>query len=189
MAARVAGKGMTADQGLRQWLKADHAGAHRQHAAYERANFPALTTTPQKDRQHNMNNDAPLLTTGQAFELAARCAHEANRAWCAQIGDHSQKHWDDAPDWQRSSALRGVEAVARGESSEQLHKSWMRDKVAAGWIFGTEKLPEAKPPTHPCLVPYGQLPPEQRIKDALFRDVARAVLAQFIEPMPDGTFR
>lgn len=133
-------------------------------------------------------NASPLLTTGQAIELAARCAHEANRAWCAQIGDLSQKSWDEAPEWQRHSALRGVEAVARGESSEQLHESWMRDKLAAGWVFGFEKRPEATPPTHPCLVPYDQLPSEQRVKDALFRGVARSVLAQFIESAPDGTF-
>lgn len=134
------------------------------------------TTKPQQQ---------PLLSSEQAVELAARCAHEANRAWCMQIGDLTQQPWDDAPEWQRHSARRGVAAVARGESSVQLHESWMRDKLAAGWVFGFEKRPEA---THPCLVPYDQLPRDQQLKDALFQGVVRVVLGQFFAQNPDGTF-
>jgi len=38
----------------------------------------------------------------------ARIAHEANRVWCAENGDNSQPSWDNAPDWQRESAINGV---------------------------------------------------------------------------------
>ena len=64
----------------------------------------------------------------------------------------------------------------------------MRDKLADGWVFGFEKRPEATPPTHPCLVPYDQLPREQQLKDALFQGVVRVVLDQFFAKNPDGTF-
>jgi len=42
------------------------------------------------------------------IEACARAAHEANRAYCLAIGDVSQTSWDDAPEWQRSSARNGV---------------------------------------------------------------------------------
>lgn len=43
------------------------------------------------------------------IEQIARIAHETNRVYCATLGDTSQPAWDDAPDWQRQSAIKGVE--------------------------------------------------------------------------------
>ena len=101
----------------------------------------------------------------------ARVAHEVNRAYCAALGDHSQKPWAEAEQWQRYSAISGVLAVLDGTAltPEALHESWMAEKGAAGWVFGAVKDAEAK--THPCLVPYADLPAEQRAKDYLFRGV------------------
>lgn len=106
----------------------------------------------------------------------AKIAHEVNRAWCAYNGDNSQPGWDDAPDWQRSSAINGV-AFHRanpdaGDSAS--HDNWMAEKIAAGWVYGPEKLPDAKPPTHHCIVPFDQLPPDQQFKDRLFRTIVHA---------------
>jgi hypothetical protein len=42
------------------------------------------------------------------FEELARITHEANRTYCQALGDDSQLHWDNAPEWQRESALAGV---------------------------------------------------------------------------------
>ena len=33
-------------------------------------------------------------------QLAAKTAHEVNRAYCQGLGDYSQLHWEEAPDWQ-----------------------------------------------------------------------------------------
>jgi hypothetical protein len=49
------------------------------------------------------------------------------------------------------------------------HDSWMEQKRADGWIYGKVKDPEASPPTHPCMVAFEELPPEQQLKDKLFR--------------------
>ena len=38
----------------------------------------------------------------------ARVCHEANRAYCINLGDTSQSSWDEAPEWQRISANTGV---------------------------------------------------------------------------------
>lgn len=101
------------------------------------------------------------------IENAARTAHEVNRAYCAGLGDDSQLPWDEAPQWQRDSAMAGAALVAEGEEDPAaMHRSWSDEKVKAGWVYGEAKDAEKK--THPCLVPYGQLPGSQRAKDALF---------------------
>jgi len=108
-------------------------------------------------------------------EEIARIAHEANRAYCTTLGDHTIPSWDAAPEWQRESAIAGVtSAIADpGKSPEQSHFEWMEHKLKAGWKYGPAKRPEAL--EHPCLVPWEQLPAEQQVKDRLFLAVVRAV--------------
>lgn len=107
-------------------------------------------------------------------ESTARIAHEINRAYCEALGDTSQLPWEDAPEWQRVSARAGVILHQSGDHGpEASHEAWMAQKVAAGWTYGQEKDPEAK--THPCLVPFDQLPREQQAKDYLFRAVVHAL--------------
>ena len=98
--------------------------------------------------------------------LLAEIAHEANRAYCETIGDFSQKPWADAADWQRLSATNGVNGVLSGNTPEQSHESWLAEKQRTGWKYGPIK-DEAKR-EHPCMVPYVELGPEQRVKDTIF---------------------
>jgi hypothetical protein len=109
------------------------------------------------------------------IEKIAEVAHEVNRAYCAAIGDTSQPAWQDAPEWQRFSALDGVRAHIENASMtpEESHESWMAAKQAAGWVWGPVKDPEKR--EHPCMVPYSELPLEQRIKDYLFGAVVQAM--------------
>lgn len=109
------------------------------------------------------------------IEIIARVCHGANRELCAAVGDASQPPWDEAPEWQRKSAVEGVEyALAHPEATpEHQHEAWSAAKVADGWSHGPVKDAEKK--THPCLVPYAELPPEQRAKDALFQAVVAAL--------------
>jgi hypothetical protein len=110
------------------------------------------------------------------IEQIARVCHEANESYCHSIGDHSQKSWDEAEEWQRQSAIKGVEyAFAnQGARASAQHEAWLADKEAAGWKFGPVKDAEKK--EHPCMVPYGDLPTEQRIKDHLFRGIVAAFI-------------
>jgi len=113
----------------------------------------------------------------EQIEATARAAHEANRAWCIAHGDMSQSAWDDAPDWQRTSAVNGIHGVLGGNTPEQSHESWLAEKTAAGWKYGAIKDAEKK--EHPCFVPYSELPPEQKAKDGIFVAVARAFIRAF----------
>lgn len=106
-------------------------------------------------------------------EQIARVCHEANRAWCEANGDTSQPLWDDAPEWQRSSAIIGVKGAVAGNTPEESHQSWLDVKAADGWQYGEAKDPVAK--THPCFVRYDDLPPEQRVKDHLFTAIVRVL--------------
>ena len=105
----------------------------------------------------------------------ARVAHEVNRAYCEALGDRSQPAWEDAPQWQRDSAMLGVRLHTEnpGASAAASHESWMAQKVAEGWVYGPVKDPEAK--THHCIVPFDMLPREQQAKDFIFRAVVHAL--------------
>lgn len=108
-------------------------------------------------------------------ESIAKVCHEANRAYCQTIGDNSQPTWENAPDWQRSSAINGVEFhLANPDAGDSAsHDNWAMEKFADGWVYGEKKDPEAK--THHCLVPFDELPPEQQAKDRLFRAIVHAM--------------
>lgn len=107
----------------------------------------------------------------------ARVAHEVNRAHCISIGDDSQPTWDNAPAWQRESAINGVEFHSTNPNAgpEGSHENWLRVKKDDGWKYGPVK--DAKKKEHPCFVPYGQLPPEQQAKDRLFVAVVHTMTA------------
>lgn len=111
------------------------------------------------------------------IEACARAAHEVNRAYCAAIGDASQVAWEDAPEWQKSSARNGVRGALAGNTPEQSHESWLAEKAATGWKFGPVKNADTK--EHPCFVPYAELPPSQRAKDALFIATVQYASAAF----------
>ena len=105
----------------------------------------------------------------------AKVCHETNKAWCEVNGDYSQKSWDEAEDWQRQSAIKGVEfRVSNPEAGEDAqHNAWMQDKINDGWVYGEVKDTEKK--THPCIVPFKELPLFQQQKDKLFCAIVDAL--------------
>lgn len=112
------------------------------------------------------------------IEAAAEAAHEVNRIYCATIGDASQVPWKDAPDWQKESARKGVVGALAGNTPEQSHECWLEEKRATGWKYGPVKDTVAK--THPCMVPYADLPSDQKAKDSLYLNVVRGMAAALV---------
>lgn len=118
-------------------------------------------------------NQNPLkpLTIGNIAEMC----HETNRLWCLLNGDMTQGHWASAPNWQRESAIKGVEFRLEnpGAPASAQHEAWLEAKQQEGWVYGPVKDPVNK--RHPCFVPYADLPPEQKAKDKLFIGVVEAL--------------
>lgn len=122
----------------------------------------------------NDTPDTPELKAHRHKDAIARVAHEVNRAYCAALGDVSQPTWEDAPGWQRESARAGVELHMGGDfGPEAGHAAWLQQKLDDGWGYGPVKDAEKK--EHPCMVPFSELPKEQRAKDFIFRAVVHAL--------------
>lgn len=109
------------------------------------------------------------------IEQIAQVAHEMNAAFCRSIGDESQPFWEDAPDWQKDSAINGVKFHLDNPyaSPSHSHNSWLKQKEEDGWKYGPVKNAETK--EHPCFVPYDELPKEQQSKDYLFQQVVHSL--------------
>jgi hypothetical protein len=105
----------------------------------------------------------------------AKVAHELNKAYCESIGDNSQPDWENAPEWQKSSAANGVQFHLDNPDAppSASHDSWMKQKTEEGWKYGEVKDPVKK--EHPCYVPYDQLPTEQKAKDYIFRQCVHSL--------------
>jgi hypothetical protein len=104
-------------------------------------------------------------------EQIAKTAHEVNRAYCHALGDYSHLPWRLVPENIKQSAINGVEFHLTNPDAtpEQLHANWMKFKTEDGWTYGEIKDSEKK--EHPCMLPYGRLPLEQRAKDFMFAAV------------------
>lgn len=103
-------------------------------------------------------------------EQIAKVCHNVNKAYCESIGDNTQVTWEKAPEWQQKSAVSGVLFHLDNDvTPEQSHENWVESKVVDGWIYGDVKDEGLK--THPCMVPYNDLPKEQRMKDLLFKSI------------------
>lgn len=114
----------------------------------------------------------------QSILQIAKVCHEANRAYCETISDYSQPNWESAPDWQKESAVKGVEfhltqlEEGKDPAPSDSHNSWLEQKKQDGWSYGETKDPVKK--THPCFVPYEDLPIEQQQKDYIFAAIVRS---------------
>lgn len=107
--------------------------------------------------------------------MIARVAYEANRGWCEANGDFSQPLWENAPEWQKSSAEDGVRFHLENPDvgADASHNNWLAHKQSEGWTYGPVKDPENK--KHPCMVPFESLDLTQQAKDRLFRAIVHAL--------------
>lgn len=106
----------------------------------------------------------------------ARVCHEANRA-LQQI--QNDPTIPVSPPWEKlgremvRSIESGVLGILDGNTPEQSHQSWIDFKLSHGWKWGPVKDEVAK--EHPLLVPYEELPEQQKLKDHLFSAIVLAL--------------
>jgi RyR domain len=106
-------------------------------------------------------------------EEIARVVHAANMEIQRIQGDlNPSQLWDHESPEIKESAIEGVRQ-ARLLAPEELHEDWVKNKQAHGWVYGEYKDTELK--THPCMVPWEQLPEDQRVKDRLFIAIVHAL--------------
>lgn len=56
------------------------------------------------------------------------------------------------------------ELMALGELiAENVHEMWAESRMKEGWIYGPQRDDAKK--THPCLIPYGELPESEKAYD------------------------
>lgn len=130
----------------------------------------AIATNPETREEYPYSRQ-PLLEPAEI----ARVAHDVNRAYRCALGEDAGPTWDEAPEWERESVLAGVmfHLSKPWKGPESSHEAWMAHQIAKGWQYGPTKDAEAK--THPCLVPFAELPVEQQAKDFLFRAIVHAL--------------
>jgi hypothetical protein len=107
-------------------------------------------------------------------EIAKVC-HEVNKAYCESLGDKSQVPWEEAPEWQKASAVSGVNLHIGNPNlpPSASHEAWMTQKLAEGWKYGPVKDPVKK--EHHCIVPFDKLPVEQQAKDFIFSSIVHVL--------------
>jgi DNA-binding transcriptional MerR regulator len=111
-------------------------------------------------------------------EDIARIIHNANRDLQIVQGDPvPSPPWDDdeVPEYQREQNVASVEEALGNPdlTPRQNHEGWYERMRADGFVYGPVKDPVAK--THPTLLPWDQLPAEQRLKNRLFVAIVRAL--------------
>lgn len=106
-------------------------------------------------------------------EEIAQVCHEANRELQRVQGEVVNPPWEQLNQELRDSAINGVEGVLTGNTPEESHQNWLAHRESHGWVYGPVKDFEAK--THPCLVPYHELPVDQKRKDHLFVNIVEAL--------------
>lgn len=104
-------------------------------------------------------------------ESVAKLCHEVTRLFCEMTGDVPLVPWDQAPDWQKASAIAGVDFHVNNTATtpRDSHMSWLKQKQEDGWKFGPIKDADKK--EHPCFCSYDNLPWYQQLKDYLFTSI------------------
>jgi len=77
--------------------------------------------------------------------------------------------WQDRDDEFKKQMIEIVKKYLTMEelpTPEEAHNSWMKSYFEMGWKYGEKR--DLKRKTHPDLIPYNELPKDEKDKDAIF---------------------
>jgi len=103
--------------------------------------------------------------------IAALC-YEANKVYSETLGEENGQ-WQYASEHVRASIISAINyfVAERVSIPEDIHNFWLVHKKTDGWKYGKEK--DMCDKTHPNILPYKELPPEQQFKDKLFLAIVK----------------
>lgn len=101
---------------------------------------------------------------------------EANRTLNGMLGETMSPHFTDQTIAQQEGMFLAIDSIKNGlvKTPQDSHNVWMQSRIKEGWTYGEVKSFKKK--TSPCLIPYGELPVEQQVKDSLFIGIVTALL-------------
>ena len=111
-------------------------------------------------------------------EQLSELVHETLSRYRVLIGETAHPSWTEAGDDMRSSTRKNVtahlDALASGRplAASHSHDKWMEERKGAGWVYGVPRDNAMK--IHPSLVPYEQLPMNERLKDHILNGLCLA---------------
>lgn len=122
-----------------------------------------------------------MVVSEEIVKRLSRMVHDLNKSFCEIHGDFSQKPWSEAPGYNHTSAMAGIQAVIDNPqiTPSQIHDVWMDNKKADGWVYGETKDYDKK--THPSIVPYAELSATEQFKDYLVIYTVKSYL-DFMNP-------
>lgn len=105
--------------------------------------------------------------------LLAEACHEAVKIVSEQILSEDKKEWKLISSEDKSRLINAIRRTIDEKITDPAvaHGNWIVDMEKDGWKQGEEFSNENK--THPCMVPYDQLPTGQQTKDYIYLSILK----------------
>lgn len=116
-------------------------------------------------------------STDKDIHIIAEVCHNAVRAWIQHHGDPTYPTWLLSPGYMKQANIQSVRFIIDNPDStlQEIHDNWCTNKAKHGWKYGEVKNSVRK--THPCLVPYEDLPLKEKAKNSLFKGIVLSLSA------------
>lgn len=75
--------------------------------------------------------------------------------------------------------MEWMKGAPHGIPDEELHDVWYNNMVAMGWAYGPTYSLEQK--LHPSMIPFDELPDDEKIKDAIWSGIIYALYPYYTE--------
>src|SRR5262245_55015424 len=117
--------------------------------------------------------------TYDRIRAIAAVAAAANVEYRHQLGQSAGLSFDKLSPMAQDGICNSIRRIADGEltTPQQSHDAWRETRRLEGWIYGETENREIK--THPDMVHFASLPPQEQYKTLLFINIVKSLLGRF----------